>query len=62
MFSYFFLEKTKEIRKNIIIIAEILFEILMKKENKNSDILDKERCCKFSFNFPLKYFIKFKLI
>ena len=47
IFSYLFLQKTKERKKNIIIIAEILFEILIKKANKNSGKLDQESAFKF---------------
>ena len=47
IFSYFFSRNRKEIKKNIITIAEILFEILMKKENKNSGKLYQERIFKF---------------
>ena len=42
MFLYLFLEHIKEIKKNIIAIAEILFEILIKKANKKSEKLDQE--------------------
>ena len=54
MFLYLFLDKRKEIKKNIIIIAEILFEILIKKANKKREMLGKERCCELLFNLLLK--------
>jgi len=47
IFSCLFWQKTKERKKNIIIIAEMLFEILIKKANKNSGKLDQES----PFNF-----------
>ena len=52
IFRYFFLEQRKEIKKRIIIIAEILLEILIKKENRNNDKLDKEMVFKKIIDFP----------
>jgi len=52
IFRYFFLEQRKEIKKRIIIIAETLLEILIKKENRNNDKLDKEMVFKKIIDFP----------
>ena len=47
-----FLEKRKEIKKRMRIIAEILLETLIKKQNRNNDKLDKEMVFKKIIDFP----------